>query len=85
MGWNYRKLDMKMLYNNPQRRFWHSLLFRRITAFMAFVAVVQALWIMFGPIVAIVDAVAVFGVMSILFLISKKLKNKRKGTLRRFV
>lgn len=52
---------------------------------MAFVAVVQALWIMFGPIVAIVDAVAVFGAMSILFLISKKLKNKRKGTLRRFV
>jgi len=52
---------------------------------MAFVAVVQALWIMFGPIVAIVDAVAVFGVMSILFLISKKLKNKRKVTLRNFV
>jgi hypothetical protein len=72
-----------MRYNNPERRFWHSLLFRRITAGMAFIAVTQAQWILFGAIVAIVDAVVILSLVGIGFLVHRKLKPRQRNYILR--
>ena len=72
-----------MRYNNPERRFWHSLLFRRITAGLIFLACFQAEWILFGAIVAIVDTGVILGLMTVGFLVYKKLKYKKKNYILR--
>jgi hypothetical protein len=68
-----------MRYNNPKRRFWHSLLFRRITAGLIFLACFQANYIIFGKVVAIVDAVLMSIIGIIFYMGYNKLKYKNRN------
>lgn len=50
---------------------------------MAFIAVTQAQWIMFGAIVAIVDAVVILSLVGIGFLVHRKLKPRQRNYILR--
>ena len=73
-----------MSYNNPERRFWHSLLFRRITAGLIFLACFQANYIFFGIVVAIIHGMigVVLGVL-VFYVSYKKLKYKKTNYILR--
>jgi len=72
-----------MRYNNPERRFWHSLLFRRITAGLIFLACFQANYIFFGIVVAMIDAVIMVVLGVAVFVSYNKLKYKKKNYILR--
>ena len=68
-----------MRYNNPKRRFWHSLLFRRITAGLIFLACFQANWIVYGMIVAVTDAIIMMIIGTVFYVGYNKLKYKNRN------
>ena len=73
-GLDMQVIAMRMRYNNPEKRFWHSLLFRRITAGLIFLACFQATYIFFGPVVASVHAVIAIILGVAVFFIHKRLR-----------
>lgn len=72
-----------MRYNNPERRFWHSLLFRRITAGLIFLACFQANYIVFGIVVATIHAVIMVALGIVVVSRYNKLKYKKSHQILR--
>jgi len=65
------------------KKFYNTSKFRRLTAGLGLLACFQVEWIVFSPIVAIVDVGLIMGFMAVGMLAYKKIKYKKRNQILR--